>query len=114
MCIPGDRGVAIQNSMGVIPIEGEEAQAPAPEPSPFAEAPPDMVNSRIIDPNDPRERTSYSDRNTPRDENKSKLQAKPKEEVPPPKQRTGRGFIGLSGLDPLAKNTVAGKSGVNI
>ena len=110
MCIPGGRGELIQKSMGVIPIEGEEA--PAPEPSPFAEAPPDMVNSRIIDPNDPRDRTSYSDRNTPRDENKSKLQAKPKEEEPPRKIRPGSGILGLAGLNPTAARQTG--SGINI
>ena len=92
-----------------------EALAPEPEPSPFAEAPPDMVNSRIIDPNSPRERTSYSDRNTPRDENKSKLQAKPKEELPPP--RTGSGILGASGFDPLTgrkTRSIIKGSGVNI
>lgn len=106
MCLP-DIMAASGN-----PIGGEQDQ---PEPSPFADAPPDMVNSRIIDPNAPRERTSYSDRNTLKDKNKSKLQAKPKEELPPP--RTGSGLLAASGIDPTSgrrtKSVIRG-SGVNI
>jgi len=114
MCIGGNPDPRMLALTGP-PAEGEEAPAPAPEPSPFAEAPPDMVNSRIIDPNAPRERTSYSDRNTPKDQNKSKLQAKPKEELPPP--RTGSGFLGASGFDPTSgrrTRSIIKGSGVNI
>ena len=112
MCIPGAVDPRVAATAGTRAAVETLAPEPEPEPSPFGDSPPDMVNSRIIDPNAPRERTSYSDRNTPRDENKSKLQAKPKEEEPPRKIRPGSGILGLAGLDPTAARPTG--SGINI
>ena len=67
------------------------------------DSPPDMVNNRRIDPNAPRKRTSYSDRNTPR---KDQLQVGKK-----PTIKTSADDPGINLKDPSG---FKGQSGINI